>query len=404
MKRGFSASFLGANIALGLILGQGGDALAAEPAPANASPTQGVATPDTNAAPHIQFDSTSYDFGKVKSGEVVKHAFIFTNTGASTLEILDVRPGCGCTTAGTWDKKVEPGRTGSIPLQFNSTGFGGMLAKSATVTCNDPRQTNLFLQLRGTVWKPVDVTPAMAIFNISADVQTNETKVLRITNNMEAPVTLSELKSGNPAFQAELKTLKEGKEFELHVTAVPPFTNNTVFSSITLKTSSPEVPVLNVTVYAVLQPPFTTIPATVMLPPGPYTNPFTTSVTIRRNGTNAWILSDPQADAPGVQAQLKETQPGQVYTLSATFPTDFALAPGMKAELSLRSTNPKFPVIKVPVFQSRPVVRASAAAPSASPAAQLLMPASPATQPMSGTNRVAPTRTVSTPQPPRSGS
>ena len=120
------------------------------------------------AGPRIQFAETVYDFGKVKGGEVVKHSFVFTNTGSATLEIIEVKPGCGCTTAGTWDKMIEPGKTGSIPLQFNSAGFGGAVSKSATVKCNDAARSNVVLQLNGTVWKPIDLTHATAFFNFPA--------------------------------------------------------------------------------------------------------------------------------------------------------------------------------------------------------------------------------------------
>src|SRR5206468_5981602 len=126
--------------------------------------------PATTNAPKIQFAEMAFDFGKVKPTDKPVHEFIFTNTGKALLEITDVRPGCGCTTAGAWDKQVEPGKTGSIPLQFNSANFGGAVAKSATVTCNDPGQSNLVLQNKGTVWKPIDVTPTMAVFNVSSEV------------------------------------------------------------------------------------------------------------------------------------------------------------------------------------------------------------------------------------------
>src|SRR6266545_7713144 len=129
-------------------------------------PEKDVAAPET-AGPKIQFADAVYDFGKIGAGELVKHEFVFTNIGTTTLEIKDVRPGCGCTTAGTWDKTVEPGKTGSIPLQFNSANFGGAVTKSATVTCNDPGQSNVVLQISGTVWKPIEVTPTMAVFNVS---------------------------------------------------------------------------------------------------------------------------------------------------------------------------------------------------------------------------------------------
>src|SRR5262245_59805921 len=88
-------------------------------------------------APKIQFGETTFDFGKVSSGEVVMHEFVFTNVGTATLQIRDVRPGCDCTTAGTWDRMVEPGEIGVVPLEFNSFGFSGAIAKSTTVVCND---------------------------------------------------------------------------------------------------------------------------------------------------------------------------------------------------------------------------------------------------------------------------
>src|SRR6185436_11832978 len=147
--------------------------------------------------PKVQFAELVYDFGKVSVGELVTHAFVFTNIGTATLEINDVRPGCGCTTAGTWDKKVEPGRTGSIPLQFNSANFGGLVTKQATVTCNDPSQSNIVLQIKGTVWKPIEVTPAMAVFTVSSESQTDETKIVRIVNHLDEPLILSDLQCTN---------------------------------------------------------------------------------------------------------------------------------------------------------------------------------------------------------------
>jgi hypothetical protein len=147
----------------------------------------------------------------VDSGTVVKHAFVFTNTGTDALELLNVRPGCGCTTAGTWDKRVEPGQTGSIPLQLNTAGFGGSIAKSATVTCNVPGQSNILLQMRATIWRPIDLSPQSAYFSLASDATTNEVRVLRIVNNLETPITLANPECSHPVFQTELKTSSPGR-------------------------------------------------------------------------------------------------------------------------------------------------------------------------------------------------
>src|SRR5207244_1767029 len=118
--------------------------------------------------------------------------------------------GCGCTTAGTYDKKVEPGKTGLIPIEFDSTGYGGPVRKTAVITCNDPARPRLTLALEGTVWRPIDLTPTYASFTLPPDVQTKQTQIVRIVNNLEDPLTLSEPICTNRLFQTELRTAKAG--------------------------------------------------------------------------------------------------------------------------------------------------------------------------------------------------
>ena len=365
-----------------------------------ASGLAGLAQP-TSPAPKIEFDSTAFNFGRAKSGETLKHDFIFTNMGNAILEVTDVKPGCGCTTAGAWDKFVEPGKTGRIPLQFNSTGFGGQVAKSATVICNDPARTNLFLQISGTVWKPIDVAPQMAMFNINAEAPTNETKVLKIVSNLEEPVTLSDLKCNNGSFKAEIKGVKPGKEFELYVTAVPPFSNATVFSTITFKSSSTNAPMLSVSAYAMVQQAVTVSPQQVVIPSGPLKNPVTSSVMVRNGSTNALQLSDVRLDLKGVEVKVNQPQTGQLYSISMTFPVGFELQQLQKAEdggdgtrrpasglLTMKTSHPKFPEIKVPIVQMRPMPVAAApkTGPTATPAVTAgpspLRTASPVTRPL----------------------
>src|SRR6185503_16814939 len=323
----------------------------------------------------IEFAEMVYDFGKVKTGEVVTHSFVFTNIGSATLEINDVRPGCGCTTAGTWDKKVEPGRTGSIPLQFNSANFGGLVTKQATVTCNDPSQSNIVLQIKGTVWKPIEVTPAMAVFTVSSESQTDETKIVRIVNHLDEPLILSDLQCTNSSFKAELKTVKEGKEFDLHITAIAPFQSQSAVVPVTLKTSSTNMPVINVSAYVVAQQAVTVVPSQILLPAGPFTNIMHHVVTVRNNGTNSLVLSDATVNVPDAEVRVQETQAGRSFNLLLDFPAGFQIKRGQRVEVSVKTNHPKFATIKVPVFQ--PQTAATASIPTVLPS----VPANPAKVP-----------------------
>ena len=94
------------------------------PRPAPSTPLSGGRIA-SGSGPRIQFATPVHDFGRIKGGEVVKYTYVFTNAGQQVLEVTAVQASCGCTTAGDWSRQVEPGQTGSIPIEFNSGSFNG---------------------------------------------------------------------------------------------------------------------------------------------------------------------------------------------------------------------------------------------------------------------------------------
>jgi len=54
---------------------------------------------------------------------------------------------------------VDKGETTIEPEDPTGPMPGARVTKSATVTCNDPGQSNLVLMIKGTVWRAIDVTP-----------------------------------------------------------------------------------------------------------------------------------------------------------------------------------------------------------------------------------------------------
>ena len=310
-----------------------------------------VAPPASVAAPKIQFATNIFEFGKVSVGTVVRATFLLTNTGNAPLEIKDVRPGCGCTTAGTWERLIEPGKTTTIALQLNTANFGGALVKNATVTCNDPTQPTVTLMIKGEVWKPIDVRPNVVVFNPATGTGSNATRVVRVVNNTEAMITLEAPASSNPSFKPTLKTIKPGKEFELYITVTPPLAAGTVQGLITAKTSSTNLPLISVTAMAVVPSAVVTMPNRVMLPPGPLGGPTQITVVIRNNAGDPIALSDPSVTASNVTVQLSEVQAGQLYNLVLDFPAGFQMKPGERGNLVVNTSHPQTPVITVPILQ-----------------------------------------------------
>ncbi len=303
--------------------------------------------------PAIAFANPIFDFGKLESGHLVQHDFWFTNTGQAVLELRDVRPSCGCTLAANWDRSVQPGKPGRVPVQLNYGSFSGDLLKTVIVVCNDPAQSNVVLQIKGNIWKPVEITPAFVLFTPAPDSLVPDSRVVRILNNTDEPLTLSELDCTNQAFQPTLTPLKAGKEFELKIAFLPPFNPGTVSTTISLKTSVRNAPVITLSACGVVQPPVTSLPPQVTLPPGPLTAAVTFKVTIQNHSTNSLALSEPGGGAEGVDARLQEIAPGQTFQLALSFPQGFQAPASQKIEARVKTSNPLLPVLRIPVLQGQ---------------------------------------------------
>lgn len=85
------------------------------------------------------FEKDFHNFGKLKEGEIVSITYTLRNEGKSSLLIQQVRPSCGCTAPTYTKMPIGPGETGTVELGFNSSGFKGVVNKTATVITNgDP--------------------------------------------------------------------------------------------------------------------------------------------------------------------------------------------------------------------------------------------------------------------------
>lgn len=317
-------------------------------------------------APRIEFAEPVHDFGEITSGAKVTHSFEFSNTGSSTLEITKVNTSCGCTTAGEWDRVLEPGQKGAIPIEFNSGSFSGNIMKTVTVLSNDPERSTVVLQIKGNIWTPIEITPRSVVFQYDSGSPTGETKVIKIRNNLDTPLVLSAPEWKQEAFKVELEELKPGKEFALNITTLPPVGTGTISAPITLKTTLTNTPRLSVHALAVERQPFSISPSRIYLPAEPLAEPNRPLVTIRKLTDRSVTLSDPAINVPGVEVKLEEVEPGKVFRLTPVFPEGLEIKPGQRVELSVKTTDPRRPVIQIPVLAravGRPVTRVVPAAP-----------------------------------------
>ncbi len=104
-------------------------------------------------APKIVFENEIYNYGQVKSGELVEYDFIFKNEGKDPLKILKTKPSCGCTGSEPELTTLKKGQTSKIHVKFNTAGRSGHQHHNITLHTNDPEKPVIVLYIQGEVIK-----------------------------------------------------------------------------------------------------------------------------------------------------------------------------------------------------------------------------------------------------------
>jgi hypothetical protein len=103
------------------------------------------------AAPRIQVEPESFDFGKAQPGKTLRKEFTIRNFGDAALVIEGVSTTCGCTAAISAQSRVEPGGRTSLRVTFETRTFSGKVERQVLVRSNDPKTPLLQVRVSATV-------------------------------------------------------------------------------------------------------------------------------------------------------------------------------------------------------------------------------------------------------------
>ena len=305
-------------------------------------------------APQIKFDEMIHDFGRVRSGAIMKHEFTFSNHGKADLIIDNVLPACGCTTITDFTRTIPPGGKASLTLEFNSLSLQGEQIKTMLVKSNDPVQPNLVLQLKGLYWTPIEIYPLTALLFLPPHTDQKLATTIRVVNQMEQPLKLEPPVSNVPQLAARLIEVTPGKEFHIVVDTVPPFPHKDIQATIKLATNSSETPSIDLNVVVIAQPEILVNPSSMFLPielpaaPEPYT------INIRNQSPHPITLKDAACNAPGAKVEIRETTPGKDFDLIVRFSQEMAKEPEKIFQITVNTSLASQPQITIPVQFVRP--------------------------------------------------
>jgi hypothetical protein len=98
----------------------------------------------TSGNARIYLKEKSFEFGKVKPGEIKKHTFVIKNKGTDTLIIRKIRPSCGCTVARMENTKIPPGKSSKLEIEYNTLGATkGVNNKPVTIISTDRKNPSV---------------------------------------------------------------------------------------------------------------------------------------------------------------------------------------------------------------------------------------------------------------------
>ncbi len=307
--------------------------------------------PEDVKGPHpiIKPDEEAHNFGASWVGPPLQHTFKITNAGDAPLEITRVKPSCGCTIAGNYPKTLAPGESGDFPFSMASTKLRGHFEKSVTISSNDPVTPDLRLKLKGEVKRYVEVTPPSANFARITSQETYE-RIVNITNNTDTPLQLSIEQPEGSKFKTELEEKTPGKQFDLRISAIPPFEPGNLRTTITLKTNIPEQKDVTVDVNGIVPARLEVQPSLILVQPprGEESTGVSRVVRFTNYGKSKVKLLEATVDDPGVTVNVSERKAGESYVVQIQMPPGYQPS-SPDTKITLKTDDREQPILTVPI-------------------------------------------------------
>ncbi len=205
----------------------------------------------------------NYDFGTVKTGEVVKHSFLIINKGKANLNINKVSSSCGCTVAEPTKKVLLPNDTSIIKIEFNSKNRSGFQKKIISVSTNDLNNSSIQFTIQGNVSKE---TSSLNPFDEKTKIKFSEEKfdfgvinegekvehLFQFANVGKTDLEILDVKTscGCTAAMLSKKILKSGEEGSLKVQFDSSNRSGKVSRTVSVLSNDPIEPTKTLTIFA----------------------------------------------------------------------------------------------------------------------------------------------------------
>jgi len=167
----------------------------------------------------LDFPETSKVVHAPADAKTVSIEFSFSNKTAKPVTIEKADGGCSCMSIQIVGEKMNyaPGESGVVRANFDMGNFSGEVDKGIMIWLKEDAPENPSIQLKIHVEIPlvVKVEPKTLKWEVG---EQPESRTFQITMEEKKPIKILSVAASNPLFAYELKTLEEGKRYEIKVT------------------------------------------------------------------------------------------------------------------------------------------------------------------------------------------
>ncbi len=317
--------------------------------PSSTSSSGAIATdnPQTEG-PSWQCRKTTHDIGTVWAGPVIRFNYYFRNVGTEPLEIYQVTSSCGCATAGEFERIIEPGVQGKIPMQIITSNLGFTeLDKVVNVVTNDDENKLVKLRVQGVIRERIEMRPATGAVFGRVLPGSPVTKEIRFKNNLPEPMSLAlRPGTGKERFSRTLHVDKPGEEYRLVVEFSPPKEGGSYRGDILVDTGIENPSVLRIHCSALVPRRMEVHPARVFLPPK-LTREEKRLIRVTRHVPKPIVVTGATVNDPEVGVSFEAK--GDVETvIHLTFPAGFEF-PESDLFLTIATSDADTGALEVPI-------------------------------------------------------
>ena len=318
----------------------------------------------TGPQPQVEIDQeVTYDFGKMSQHDKGMHTWRIKNTGEANLELwMEGKPTCSCTIAKLENNKkamVEPGKSTTIDLEWNTKDFHDDYSQGATFGSNDPRLPIFHLTIKGKVHPPVVVyPPEMIQFPTISNEETHrrfiavfspdrpELKVLKVLTSKPNLIVAT----AKPLTPEDAKPLKVESGYQVLIEIKPGMPQGQFLDELIIQTDHPKRPEVRVSIGGKVIGPISIFPPGLRMRDVTSREGASRDLTLMVRGgkeTHFQVASQPQHlevvitpdDRPGMKGQHRVTVKVPPGTAAGT----------ISGEIVLKTDHPLVSEIRVPV-------------------------------------------------------